>query len=435
MRVTSNIIILLFITVTILFSCKDTNHSLGFLDRAQGIIESNPKQALIILDSIDNPRSMDTDSYMQYILAYVGAKHEMKADVGTDTLIFDAQNYFTEKGDYKNLALANYYAGCVYYAHNNLPESLESFMQAVYVASKLKENFLAGKSLNNIGYIYYAQDLFDSAAINYHKALFYYNKLKNVDQNKMRVFTNIGLAYEADNGLDSAYIYIQKGLNLAKDGGHKLQEIQIYQNLGVTCFGMGRYDKAIEYFQSALDMNLGKESETRQIYLYLLKIYNKKQDLNFAKQYADLVITNLPEVTYNYTTKEMYAALADYYQQSGEYKKSLEYRNLEKATKEEIEKEADGAALLAADKNFHLSQKDKEVKQFRSHIYLFLMIGGIAFCIVLVFFLFVWRDNKKGKAEIRECADRYNEIKVLLFAMGEKYPKIEAEIKSILEAD
>ena len=435
MRLTPNFILILFTTSIVLLSCKENNHSYKLLNQALPLIDTNPSQALVFLDSIDNPQSLDKDSYMQYIVAYVGAKQEMKADISIDTLIFEAQKYFNEKGDLKNSALANYYAGWVYYTNGNLPESLEFFMHAANKGAKANNILLTGNSLNNIGYIYFEQDLFDSATVNYQKALSYYDKIDKTEKKKIKVYLNIGSAYEADKKLDRAYLYYQKGLALAQEIDNELAKSQFNQNLGITCYGQNEYEKAVEYFRSALNMNITGEAQKRKIYLYLLNIYNKKKEPHLAIEYADLVKASLPEVTYKYTVKEMYAALADYYQQSGDYKQALEYRDLEKITKEEIEKEVNAPALLSADKNFHLSQKDREFQELKSEVVFILVVGGVIICIVLVFIFFVWNDNKKGKAEIRECAERYDEIKALLFSMGEKYPKIEAEIKSMLEED
>lgn len=420
----------------LLFSCQKNNSQEELLKKAEdSLVTGKPDVALNLLTSIQNPEKMGKDDYMQYVVTYVGAKKETNADVIADTLIFEAQNYFNGTKDYKNSAFANYYAGWVFYLNNKLPQSLGSFMYSADAADKSKNYLLAAKSFNNIGYIYFGRMLLDNAIFNYKKALEYYDKIENVDKNKIQVLTNIGLAFEGNNNLDTAYVYFQKGLNLAKQTDHKQEERQLYHNLGLTCYGMGEYERSIEYFHSALAMNTSSETEIAQINLYLLNIYNKKQDNKLAKEYADLVTESLPNVTYKYTIKEIYGALAEYYKQSGDYKQALAYSELEKTTHEQIEKESNAPALLSADKNFHLTQKDREIQQFRSDIYLLLVVGGVIICVILVFIFFVWNDNKRGKAEIRECAERYDEIKALLFAMGDKYPKIEAEIKSMLEND
>lgn len=428
--------LLCLLTGTLLFSCQRNNPQEKLLTQAQNsLIMDKPDEALNLLASIQNPNRMDKNSYMQYLVSYVGAKKETKADISSDTLIFEAQRYFNDNGDSKNSALANYYAGWVYYTNNKLPQSLESFMNGADAADKSRNYLLAGKNFNNIAYIYFEQDLFDSAVVNYKRAFPYYDKLENTNQRKIEIFTDIGLTYESDNKLDSAYVYFHRGLDLAKQTGHKLEERQLYHNLGLTCYGMKEYDKAIEYFQSALAMDSSSDAEITQINLYLLNIYNKKQNLKFAKQYADLVVTGLPKVTYKYTLKEIYSSLTDYFVQIGDYKQAFEYSKLEKLTKEQIEHETNAPALLEADKNFYLGQKDREAEAFRSDVFFIFIIGASAFCILFVFFLFVWRRHKKDQAEIQFYGDKYEIMRQALYAHIDEYPKIEAEIKSMLEDD
>lgn len=352
-----------------LFSCQKDTPQEKLLKQAQNsLVIGKPDIALNLLASIQYPEKMDKDAYMQYIVTYVGAKKETKADITKDTLIFEAQQYFNDKRDFKNSALANYYSGWVYDVNGKLPQSLESFMYSANAGSKSQNYLLAGKSFNNIGYIYFEQDLFDSAVINLKKALYHYDKVENIAPRKLRTLTNIGRSYEALNNLDSSYIYFYKCLSLAKETKNEAYEFYSLQNLGVVYYGMKDYDKAINCYQSALSIDLPDDVDAlnalniQKIHLYLLNIYNEKQELEIAKQYADLVVEDLPKVTYKYTTKEMYAALSEYYKQLGDYKQALLNRNLEKATKEQIEQEKDVAGLLNGDKNFYLAQKRRQDK-------------------------------------------------------------------------
>lgn len=419
-----------------LFSCQKDDLKEKLLKQAQSsLVIGKPDLALNLLDSIQNPEKMGEDDYMQYIVTYVGSKYETKVDITNDTLIFKAQRYFIEKGKTQESALASYYTAQLYDERGNFSKALESYMLTVYAADKSENHLLAAKSHNNIGYIYFEQELFDSAIVNYQKALYHYDKVENLAQRKLRTLTYIGSAYEALHKLDSSYMYFDKCLSLAKETNNKAYEFYSLKNLGVVCYGMKDYDKSIEYFQSALSIDVSKEVdllETSKIHLYLLNIYNKKGDVKSAKQYADLVIADLPEVTYKYTSKEMYAALAEYYKQLGDYKQAFQYSEQEKIIKEQIEKEADAPALLAADKNYYLVQKEREVQEFKSHINFLLIIGLIIFCVILAFVLFVWRNRKKDKAQIRECAEKYEILKGLIYSMGKEYPQIEAEIKSML---
>lgn len=428
------------LTGTLLFSCgKDSSLEKLLIQSQDSLIMGRPEVALDLLGSIQNPERMGTDSYMQYISTYVGAKRETKADIAGDTLIFEAQNYFNDKGDFKMSALANYYAGWVYYTNNKLPQSLESFMHSVYAADKSNNYLLAAKGLNNIGYIYFEQGILDSAIINYEKALSYYERVENVDLQKITTLTNIGRSFEEINKPDSAYFYFERCLSLAKETENEIYQFYSLKNLGVVSYGMGEYDKAIDYFQSALSMNIPDEvnqSENPKIHLYLLNIFNKRGDLKLAGQYADMVTNSLTEVTtYNYTVKEIYAALSDYYKQTGDYKQALHYKDLEKMTKEQIEQGINVPALLEADKNFYLTQKDREAQALRSWICLILIVGTVVILILGIFVLLAWRNHRKDKAELRAYAEKYEILKGLLLSKCDEYPRIEAEIKAILEDD
>lgn len=361
MKIILNIFLLLF--PFFLFSCKnDTTSTAHFLAQAQELIEKNPMEALALLDSIKNPETMDKDNYMQYIVTYVGARYEAKEDIKNDTLILVAQSYFNNTENHKISALANYYAAQLYEINGNFPKVLESYMYAVDEASKSNNNLIAGRGFNNIGYIYYEQDLFDSAIVNYQKALSYYDKVENTEDKKLRTLTYLGRAYEENNQPDSAYLYYNKSLDKAiKTNNEKYRGFSL-QNLGVLCYKTQEYEKAIQYFQTTLSLPATDSADIRKMQIGMLMIYNKKQDLESAKQYVDLVTASLPKVTYIYTTKEMYGALAEYYKLAGNYKDALRYTNLEIATKNQIKKENNTAGLLDADKSFYLTQKKKKNK-------------------------------------------------------------------------
>lgn len=431
MRVTSNFILLLFITIT-LFSCKENNRSTELLNQAQAILETNPDQSLIFLDSIDNPKNLEKEAYMRYIVTYIGAKKEMGADIKVDTLIFEAQKYFSKKGDFKNLAMASYYGGWVYYANKKLPKSLETFMHGAYAADKSNNYLLAGRSFNNIGFIYYEQDILDSAIINFEKALSYYDKVENVDQRKLKTFTNIGRSFEEINRLDSASFYYNKALNKSIEINNEQYQSFSLQNLGIVSYDMEEYDKAIDYFQSALALKATSEEEILKINLFLLRIYNKKHDSKLAKPYVDLLTADLPQETYIYTVKGVYAALADYYQQIGDYKQALHYRDLEKEVTQQIKDETDVAALLGADKNFHLTLKRQQIDQFKSQVCFWLMVGGVVFISILILSAFLFKLHKKDKKEIELQAQKYDNIKSQLISMGIESKAKEAEIASML---
>lgn len=439
MKPNTKLLFLLFIGLFI-FSCDKNNESAALLKLAQDSFETNPDRVLSLLDSIENPEKMDKDDYMQYVLSYTRAKSEARKDISGDTLIFEVQRYFEQKGNIGKSALANYYVGQIYYLNAMQPKALEFFMYSADEAQRASNDLLAVKSLNNIGYIYFERGMLDSAIVNYQKALSINNNIEKsnkgtplTSQMLIITLTNIGRAYEGDNRLDSAYLYFQKGLILAKKQENTIEERRLYHNLGVTSYNKGEYDKAIEYFQSALEMEGTDEDQKNRAYLSLLKIYNLKHDTNSAKKYANSIEEILPEVTYKYTIKEMYASLSEYYQQLGDYKQALYFSDLEKLTQVQIEKEKDIPALMEATNNFNLAQKEREAEEFREIVLWYVAGGVFAFLFLLLLFIYDRRDTKRFKQEIERRTDKYDLVLARLRAENEKYPKIEAEIKAMME--
>lgn len=436
MKLLLNYLLCLLIGILLFSSCQKDNSQEKLLHQAYNNLATGKADvALNILSSIQNPQEMDKNSYMQFIVTYVGAKYETKQDIKADTLILEAQRYFNEKEKSQYTPLANYYAAQLHDESGNFPKALESYLYAANSNNKLNNSLVVSKSLNNIGYIYYRQDLLDDAIIYFQEALSYYDNVKTIDQRKLKILTNIGRSFEESNSLDSAAIYYNKVLDQSLETDNEKYQSYSLQNLGIVYFNKGEYDKAIDYFQKALALKATEEVEAIKINLFLLNIYNKNQDTQSAKDYANLIISYLSKVNYIYTLKGMYGALADHFQQLGDYKQALEYRNLELTTKEQIEKERNTPALLDADKNFHLVLKEKEVQKLRADIALSLIIGVSVFCIILAFMFFIWKNYKKNQAEIRACTDKYDILKGMLYSMSDQYPKIESEIKSMLEDD
>lgn len=416
------------------FSCKKEDASFDLLKQAKSIADIKPLEALVLLDSIQNPESMDKDNYMQYITAYVQAKYKAQQEITNDTLIFDAQKYFNSIDNTQEAILANYYSGCVYRDKKMINESLESFLNSSYYTIKTGNNQMSAKIFDNIGALYFQQGLIDSATVNYQTALNYYQNLDDTIS-VLRVTNLIGRSFEAINKFDSAYIYFNNALQIAEIQNNNQYKSIILQNIALTYFGMQKYEKAIEYYQLALNIEEITEKQISQINLYLLKIYNIKGDLNSAKEYASKVEESTTKVDYIYTLKEMYSALAEYNKQIGDYKQALYYANLENEINQKILEQERPLSLLAADKSFYLDQKDKQIDQLHKHIFLYLSIATVVCLVLLIFSISIFKIHKRDKKEIKLQEEKYRRIKDQLLVMAAEYKDIEAEIEAILDED
>lgn len=429
-----NALVAILLIATLLFSCKENNNSLSLLEKAKSIIEDNPSEALILLDSIHKPEDMSTDIYMQYIVIKVQAKFKTNQDVTSDSLIFQAKQYFEKGGNIEKAAFAEFYSGIVYGKKNMIDKAFECFLKSQANAQKANNNLLAGRSLQNIGTLYFEQGMMDSAITHYKEALSYYNIDPKVVLNKLQVISLIGRSYEAINNLDSAYYYFNKGLDYAnKTNNKEYKAIQTY-NLGFIYLRTGKYDKAQDYLVKALEQSDNAE-DSLKIYLNLSLLYNKTNQLELAKHYNDLIQSRLPNIKDNHILESLYGALADYNRQKGDYKEALHYRDLQANANLEITKQNNAEELFAAEKRYEFFLEKKETSNLRMRSYLYVSIS--VFLVILIVSITYFRSrhtrlkHNKEKELLEKKLENYEFVQNVYTDIINQWTKLERQAKAL----
>lgn len=423
----------LLLCSVVLLSCKENNSSATLLVQAQKVADNNPSEALSLLDSI-NVEELNKDDYMQYIVTRVQAKFKNSQSIANDTLIFEARDYFDTKENPAQSALAHFYSGNVYYQKNIKGKALKSYIEADAYANLSKDTILKARSQNNIGHLYYEQDVMDSAIFHYRLALDCYDKVKNADQLKMQTIYSMGSAFYTNYDLDSAYYFYDKGLRLANELGDKKYQGIFTNHLGVVDRVKGNNEDA----QIKLHSSLGQTTscvDSLRIYLNLSKLYNTTQQVDSARFYTELLKNRLSEITDKRILKSTYGSLLDHNKQLGNYIDALRYAELELEVGEDIKAESQLLELLDADKKYALEQKDKQIDYFHSQVIFWLIISGVVFISLLMLSICLLKLTKSHKKEIKLKADKYRNIRDQLISMGAEYKDIEAEIASMLDEE
>ncbi|GAB6122361.1 hypothetical protein JCM30204_35100 [Dysgonomonas termitidis] len=326
---------------------------------------------------------MSEDNYMQYIVTRVQAKSNVhRPDIKNDTLIFDAYKYFDNQKNIHQSALAHYHTGILYNLNEFADKELEHFKLAVYYAQKAHDSILAGKSFHWIGNLYHRKNMVDSAIVNYRQALKFYATSSKVEIYRLHTLFYMSFSYEVAGKLDSAMVYADKGMQLAKEFDNKPYLTSFTHLQGIIYRDLGNLQRSESYLQKALDKT-ADQNELRRICLSMLLLYNDMDKLDSARQYTDLLIKYIPEMTYIYTIQESYAAISDYYKKSGNYKAALYYNSLYDATTRKI-KEADSSNKLAeADRRYKaiIEQKELAGMRLRNNLY---TLGTISLILIIL---------------------------------------------------
>lgn len=419
---------LIFLILSMLLSsCREKNQA-EILLHARFILNDNPKDALISLESIPHPETMDEENYMLYILTKTDAKIRSKQDVTSDTLIFKAQKYFNAKSDPHKAALANFSAGKVSYDRLNDDKALESYLLAEYYARKTNNDLLIAKSLHCIGNLYYIQEIIDTALIRYKEADLYYSKVKDSDASRMLLIHQIGRTYEDMANLDSAMVYFEKGFSLAKRLDNTEYQTTFTHLIGVVWREKGDYSLSEKYMNQALSETTD-EAEKWRVHLSMARLFIKLNKPDIAQTHIDEVKKKLSKsnTNTNRELRDIYTSLIDFYKLNGEYEVAFNYIKLKEKVVEKVGEENGLEKFFIAEKRHQIYVMDKESTEAHQKLITILgVVFGLAFFLCFIAALLL--RNKRLKFEKEKKQNQLLATEDKLFSTDNKLLAAENEI-------
>ena len=302
-----------------------------FLQLATEQVEKNPEQALKMLENIPDPHILSKDEYMYYVVTLTQAKYMNGQDITTNTLILDAQRYFSESSNYFIAAKANYYAANYYYQIQNENKMLESCLESRYFAGLADNNLYKAKTSYWLGTIFYEMDLLDSAKVYYQQALTFYEiepTDSGTEDRKLRLTNLLGQTCLGLNEMDQAFEHFNNGLEKARQSKNIELEIRFLNALGIISIETKEYEQAKKHFNQALAKKQNTEDISRVLlnYAWLYRTTNQPDSVIF---YLDQVKNKIAQIKYPHTRRIVYEELASYYKKEGDFKNFERYKNLE----------------------------------------------------------------------------------------------------------
>ncbi|MBL7745303.1 MAG: hypothetical protein JNN00_17645 [Chitinophagaceae bacterium] len=210
----------------------------------------------------------------------------------------------------------------------NYPRALELNIQKLQIEEKRDKPRNLASVLMNIGVIHALQE-------EYRKALEYYSKADsvirqfNVEDMKYYIALNMGDAYNRLDISDSAYLYFNRSLELAK----RLDDVDLvgtsmtglghsYLKMGIYPLSKENYQQAITHLQSVNDDEILCEAA-----LGLARLYGKLNKSDSAAYYATLSVSVAKKD--GFLSHEMEAArfLTDHYKKQKNIDSAFVYMN------------------------------------------------------------------------------------------------------------
>jgi diguanylate cyclase (GGDEF)-like protein len=237
---------------------------------------------------------------------------------------FKALDIFKENNHIEGIIKARNIIGIIYFYFGDYSSALENFTKALEDL-EINENIeLKASILNNIGEIYREAKQYDRA-IEYYEDALDISVEYDFSNNISALYLNLGEVYSINNREDDALECIRKSYVLAKTGKSVIIQGETETKLGKAMYNRGEYQKAQDYYFSAMT----KYNKVNNKF-YLIELLINMSLLDEAM--GNSPINNLKEALNNAVemglepkVSDVYRLFSEYYERNHDYKNALEY--------------------------------------------------------------------------------------------------------------
>jgi class 3 adenylate cyclase/Tfp pilus assembly protein PilF len=376
------------------------------------------KEAKSLADQINFPKGAATALKNIGIVYYLQGMHLEALDYYNQSL-----QQFIAINDYNGIARLYSNIGIVYYDRGDDTKALENYLQSLKFAELSKDKLRILVSLNNVGGIYFIK------RATYDKALDYYTRAMQLceelgKQEELGVIcVNIGSIYFEKNEDQKALQYFQKALNAYGDSEGSLN---VYNAMGKLYKRQGRFELAIETHNKALSIAEKENSKISilQSRMGLGDVYVAKGDYRTALQYYKEAEAPAVELQANHELKDLYQEMAKTYSKISDFNNAYKYQSLYSSTKDTLYNIDTDKKLGSLQFEFDLQKKEGEItllekdnaitdqKLQRQRLFKNAFMGGLFLAFTIAILIF---RSYRVKVKTHKILDKQkNEIEGLL---------------------
>lgn len=363
-------------------------------------------------------------------LSQVGSNESPDKGViyGMEALRLSEQlNYLKGKADALNYIAENQFS------LGEFEKSVEYQLQALAVFEEIEDKHGIVRSLNNLGLCFREIGNIDKA-IDFHNKALKLSEEVGDRAGKAKALVSLGICNFATNSIDVTLSYFSKALDIAIELKNDELTSTIYNNMGICYAAIGEHKKALNIFSLSLELNTKAENKgaSAAILNNIARLYIYLGDFDKAFN----AISKSYELSKELKTKPQlvnnYLIFYEYYQAQENYKQALEYYIKYSDLKDEIIKvqSSERMANLQAlnelekrDQDLQLLQKDFEVAQSRTRLYI-VLFGTSILLLAFGIYIFIIR-NRAAKQSIKLLEQEQQLVEMELQNRQNEYERLE----------
>ncbi len=359
---------------------------------------------------IKEAKTRKSDSLLAVGYEFLGKSKYFKSEY--DSAIFyleEAKNIYKMLNNFgKEAELLEKIGSCYYSGKADFATAMKYYLKSLKRRELLGDTLGLAYLYNNIGNIYYKQNMREEARKNYEEALFYARKT-NDKKILAIILNNLGSEYAYIKDYNKALDYYFQALELKKQTGNPISLAITYGSIGSIYKYKKDYEKAIKYYNIALNLLENKNQYYYALMLnYLSAVYKEKKNYQLTISYLKKSVEIAEKIKALQILESDYKALSEVYSLLGDYKNAYDYSKKYLAVHDSIFNKERNEALAELQMKYEvdkqlkeneLLKKENQIKELnitKQKIKLrFAIVGATIFFISTLLIFFLYRYNRK----------------------------------------
>lgn len=360
------------------------------LQRAEQIMDNHPDSAsAILLDSENMVSTYSRENQMYYWLLRIQADDKQDIVQPSDSLINEIVSFYQSYGNQEKLMKAYFYQGSVYRDLHDTVKQLHSFLNCIDVGKGTRQVELLGQAYGQLSSLYSFMNLYQESMEASRNALHFYSQV-NKPQRIAGSYNQLGRVFYAMHVPDSAEYYFLKAIGLYEEKGfHAIANLSRME-LSVLYRDNRQVQEAKKQLQPLLDEGIRQD----QLFLNYASITSMEEETDSTRKYLELID---PQKLNAYGKQKLSNLWAIYYQSAGDYQKALEEMKWTKELSDSITKYENTSAIGHLQALYNYDKWQLQIKQAQNQNRINLLIAIlVVFCILLVSGVLSWRIYHKN---------------------------------------
>lgn len=380
----------------LLSACSKHYSSNDIIVEAESVLNEYPDSAYQLLSSMPHPEQLPMMDYAAWCLHYTHAQYKTYREIKSDSIINIAVEYYADAKLKKYKGTAYYVSGCVRELLNQKDKAIIAYKNAIAALGGTQEHNILGLATINMAYIYKQNENYALAQVLFLKSLSLFKTSGNKKYQVSNYLEISNISSQLDYPFDTTMFYSNKALNLAKEIKDTVLYYYILSRQGEL---LSRSNKEIALRNLLIGFNHCPPLRIKNA-SYLAYLYSGVHKPDSAKYYLKIANeeNNNDELQ---VLKNL--AVARVYRNLNDYKQAYSAMEVAYSKQDSVFKKKLQAQLYKIEKQFDLSEKEKEnaslrLANQRNIIWIgFLIIVVLAVLIVL---LQAKSIHKKKQAEL-----------------------------------